>query len=72
MPSGRVKFYNPSKNYGFITPDDLATGGQDVFVHLRELKKSGLDCLDKHERVSYDLEEDKGKTRACNIKVLEP
>ena len=72
MPLGRVKFYDLAKHYGFITPDEPTTEGQDVFVHFRELNKSGLECLDKDERVSFDLEESQGKVRATNIKLVTP
>ena len=69
MPTGKVKFYDISKDYGFITPDD---GSQDVFVHLRELKESGLDFLGEHQKVRYEIKEVKGKPLACNIRLLEP
>lgn len=64
MPTGKVKFYDISKDYGFITPDDES---QDVFVHLRELKESGLDFLGEHQKVRYEIKEVKGKALACNI-----
>lgn len=69
MPTGKVKFYDISKDYGFITPDD---GSQDVFVHLRELKESGLDFLGEHQKVRYEIKEVKGKALAFNIRLLEP
>ena len=72
MPTGKVKFYDVHKSYGFITPDGQKEGEKDVFVHFRELKESGLDFLGEHQKVSYELKEVKGKTRACNIRLLEP
>lgn len=69
MPTGKVKFYDISKDSGFIAPDD---GSQDVFVHLRELKESGLDFLGEHQKVRYEIKEVKGKTLAFNIRLLEP
>lgn len=71
MPTGKVKFYDLSKEkeFGVIVPDD---GSQDVFVHLRELKESGLDCLVEHQKVSYDLKEVKNKIMAHNIRLLMP
>jgi len=72
MPQGKVKFYDISKDYGFITPDEASEIGRDVFVHLREIKESGLDFLGKHQKVRYEIKEVKGKTLACNIRLLEP
>ena len=71
MPQGKVKFYDVHKSYGFITPHDVKEARRDVFVHLRELKESGLDFLAEHQKVSYDLKEVKGKPFACNIRLLE-
>jgi CspA family cold shock protein len=71
MPTGKVKFYDVHKNYGFITSDDHKEGERDVFVHFRELKECGLDFLRDHQKVNYDLKEVKGKTIACNIRILE-
>jgi cold shock protein len=65
MPIGTVKFFNESKGYGFIHPDD---GGNDAFVHITAVERAGLRTLDKDQRVSYDLEEDqRGKTKAVNL-----
>ena len=65
MPVGTVKFFNESKGYGFIHPDD---GGNDAFVHITAVERAGLRTLDKDQRVSYDLEEDqRGKTKAVNL-----
>ena len=69
MPTGKVKFYDIYKSFGFIAPDD---GSKDVFVHLRGLKESGLDFLGEHQKVRYDLKEVKGKTIAINIRLLLP
>ena len=65
MPIGTVKFFNESKGYGFIHPED---GGNDAFVHITDVERAGMRTLDKDQRVSYDLEEDqRGKTKAVNI-----
>lgn len=72
MPQGKVKFYDISKSYGFITPDEETEDGKDVFVHFRELQESGLDFLGDHQKVSYDLKEIKGKVVASNIRLLLP
>ena len=68
MNQGRVKFFNENKGYGFIIPDD---GGQDVFLHIRDIEASGIyDTLKPDQRLSYDLGTVKGKTVAKNIKLI--
>jgi CspA family cold shock protein len=65
---GTVKWFKPDKQFGFIVPD--AAGG-DVFVHLNQLRKSGLDELREGERVEYDAETGRnGKVQAINIRTL--
>jgi CspA family cold shock protein len=65
MTIGTVKFFNPDKGFGFIAPDG---GGNDAFVHISAVERAGLSTLDKDQRVSYDLEQDKrGKMAAVNI-----
>jgi CspA family cold shock protein len=67
MPVGTVKFFNDSKGYGFIHPDD---GGNDAFVHITAVERAGMRTLQQDQRVSYDLEEDqRGKTKAVNIQA---
>jgi CspA family cold shock protein len=67
MITGTVKFFNPSKGYGFIAPEG---GGNDAFVHISALEKVGLSTLAENQRVSYDLETDqRGKTSAVNLQV---
>ena len=62
MSNGTVKFFNNSKGFGFITPDD---GGKDVFVH-----KNGLtDEITEGDKVSYDVEETPKGLNAINVKV---
>ena len=68
MANGTVKWFNPNKKYGFITPDD---GSKDVFVHISALEKAGLHHLNDQQRVSYELATNKGKTSAAHIKLLE-
>ena len=66
MPIGTVKFFNESKGYGFIAPE---SGGQDAFVHISAVERSGMSTLRENDRVSYDLEEDRrGKMAAVNLK----
>lgn len=64
MPIGTVKFFNDSKGYGFVSPED---GGNDAFVHISALERAGMRTLQKDQRISYDLEENRGKTSAVNI-----
>ena len=66
MPTGTVKFFNESKGYGFIQPDD---GGTDAFVHITAVERAGMRSLRQDQRVSYDLQQDnRGKMSAVNLK----
>lgn len=64
MPIGTVKFFNADKGYGFIAPED---GGSDAFVHISAVQAAGMQTLEKDQRVSYELTEDRGKTAATNL-----
>ena len=68
--NGTIKFFNQSKGYGFISPDD---GEKDVFLHISALEKSGLTALDEGTRVSFETEPDKrGRGhQAINIEMSE-
>jgi len=67
MPTGTVKWFNPTKGYGFIEPED---GSQDVFVHISAVERAGIGSLAEGQKVSYDLEQGRnGKTAAANLKV---
>lgn len=67
MPTGTVKFFDSSKGYGFITNE---AGGNDAFVHVTAVEAAGMSTLDKEQRISYDLENDKrGKSSAVNLKA---
>jgi CspA family cold shock protein len=68
MSSGTVKFFNAAKGFGFIAPDD---GGQDVFVHVSAVERSGLNGLNEGDTVNFDLEQDRrsGKAAAVNLEV---
>ncbi|CAI8277612.1 MAG: cold-shock protein [Oceanospirillales bacterium TMED33] len=66
MATGVVKFFNTSKGFGFITPDD---GGKDVFVHASALNLKGLQTLNDGQKISYDLQEQNGKTSAVNLSI---
>ena len=66
MPQGTVKWFNPTKGFGFIAPSD---GGKDVSVHISAVERSGLTGLKDGEKVSFELETDErcGKTSAVNL-----
>jgi CspA family cold shock protein len=65
MATGTVKFFNENKGYGFIAPDG---GGQDAFVHISAVERSGMRTLRENQRVSYELQEDRrGKMAAVNL-----
>ena len=66
MASGTVRWFNATKGYGFITPDQ---GGADVFVHITALEAAGLRSLNEGQKVSYELATNKGKTSAANLKI---
>ncbi|MES2983951.1 MAG: cold-shock protein [Pseudomonadota bacterium] len=66
MANGTVKWFNPTKGFGFIQPDQ---GGTDVFVHISALEKAGIRQLDEGQKVSYELATEKGKTSAANLKI---
>ncbi|WP_409190335.1 cold-shock protein [Bradyrhizobium sp. RDM4] len=66
MAIGTVKWFNPTKGYGFIQPDN---GGKDVFVHISAVERAGLSTLSEGARVSYEEMSNKGKTSAENLRV---
>jgi cold shock protein len=63
---GTVKWFNPTKGYGFIQPDD---GGKDVFVHISAVEKAGLSTLNEGAKVSYEERDNRGKSSAENLRV---
>ena len=67
MATGTVKWFNPTKGFGFIQPDQ---GGSDVFVHISALERAGLSTLNEGQKVSYELATNKGKTSAANLKLI--
>ncbi|HLK25600.1 MAG TPA: cold-shock protein [Caulobacteraceae bacterium] len=67
MPSGTVKWFNATKGYGFIQPAD---GGKDVFVHVSAVERAGLNGLNEGQRLAYELQEERGKIAAVNLKQV--
>ncbi len=65
MATGTVKWFNPTKGFGFIEPTE---GGKDVFVHISAVERSGMGNLVEGQKVEYDVEEEKGKESAQNLK----
>jgi len=66
MITGTVKFFNIDKGYGFIQPED---GSTDAFVHISAVEASGMRTLDREQRVTYEIENDKrGRASAVNLK----
>ena len=68
MATGKVKWFNTTKGYGFITPDD---GTKDVFVHISAVQSAGLNSLDEGSKVSYDEARNNGKISAGNLKKID-
>ncbi len=66
MATGIVKWFNPTKGFGFIQPEQ---GGADVFVHMSAVTEAGLKTLNEGQRVSYELATQRGKTAAANLRV---
>lgn len=69
MPIGTVKWFNGTKGYGFIQPDD---GGPDVFVHVSAVQRAGMRGLNEGQKISYDEQRDpkRGKSSAENLKAV--
>jgi CspA family cold shock protein len=66
MATGTVKWFNPTKGYGFIQPQD---GGRDVFVHISAVERAGLSSLNEGQTIEYEIVSNRGKSSAENIKV---
>lgn len=67
MAKGTVKWFNATKGFGFIAPE---SGGADVFVHITAVQKAGLNGLNEGQQVEYELETNRGKTSAGELKVV--
>tara|TARA_B100000579_G_scaffold9342_1_gene6949 strand:+ start:780 stop:983 length:204 start_codon:yes stop_codon:yes gene_type:complete len=67
MPSGKIKWFNPKKGYGFITEDKTE---RDIFLHVSALEKSRLRILKEDQRIKFDIKEEKEKLQAINLKKV--
>ena len=65
MATGTVKWFNATKGFGFIVPQD---GGKDVFVHITAVQKAGLQGLNEGQKVSYEIVMERGKAAATNLR----
>ena len=69
MPTGTVKWFNPTKGFGFIEPED---GSNDAFVHISAVERAGLSTLNEGQKVSYELQAGQnGKSSAEDLKTLD-
>ncbi len=66
MATGTVKLFNPTKGYGFITPDD---GGKDAYVHITEVERAGMTSLAEGQKVSFDVQQDTRGPNAVNLQA---
>lgn len=65
MPTGKVKWFNQARGFGFIQPDD---GGKDVFVHISEIKRAGMEGLSEDQKIAYEVAESRdGRSMAGNL-----
>ncbi|MFL2852911.1 MAG: cold-shock protein [Candidatus Pelagibacter sp.] len=67
MPSGKIKWFNSKKGYGFITEDET---NKDIFLHVSALEDSKLRVLKEEQKIKFDIKEEKNKLQAINIKKL--
>ena len=67
MSNGTVKWFNAQKGYGFIQRED---GSKDVFVHVSAVEDSGLGSLREGQKLSFDIQQDRGKASACSLREI--
>ncbi len=66
--SGTVKWFNPTKGFGFIVPEE---GGNDIFVHISEVEKAGFKTLDEGQKVQFELQDNRGRQAAADLQAAE-
>lgn len=66
--SGTVKWFNPTKGFGFIVPEN---GGNDVFVHISAVEAAGLKGLDEGQKVQFELQDNRGRQAAADLQIVE-
>ena len=67
MTTGKIKWFNPAKGYGFIEQE----GNKDVFLHVSALEEAGISTLKEGEKIEFEIGENKGKENAINVKRVE-
>jgi cold shock protein len=67
MPEGTVKWFNPDKGFGFITPDE---GGEDLFVHFSAIQSDGFKTLDENQKVSFEVTQGQKGPQANDVRPL--
>ena len=67
MTTGKIKWFNPTKGYGFIENN---TGGKDVFLHVSALEEAGIKTLQEGEEIEFEIGENRGKENAINVKKI--
>ena len=65
--TGKIKWFNPKKGYGFVDQDD---DEKDMFLHITALQKANISVLNEGDKISYDVEEENGRQSAVNIKQI--
>jgi CspA family cold shock protein len=68
MTIGKIKWFNPTRGYGFIENE----GSKDVFLHVSALEKAGIETLEEGQEIEFDIGENKGKENAINVRKVEP
>jgi CspA family cold shock protein len=67
MTTGKIKWFNPTKGYGFIESSD---GGDDVFLHISALQEAGIDTITEGEEVTFEIGDNRGRNTAINVKKV--
>ncbi len=65
---GTVKWFNKTKGYGFITPEE---GGADIFVHISAVEQAGMDSLNEGQKLQFQLQENRGRMAATELKTVD-